>query len=135
MTTASKRKKYIRPMEADWWKHHPFYRFYMMREATAIFSLWFSFVLFYGVICLSKSAWGIFGAYKFIEFLSNPIVVFLNLIALGAAILNTVTYFRMTPKVMNLIIKGEKLDPKLVTQALWGITAIVSIIVILWLVI
>ena len=34
MTT--KRKPYVRPMTSTWWKKLPFYRFYMLREGTAV---------------------------------------------------------------------------------------------------
>ena len=34
-TTVSKRKKYVREMTPTWWKSWGFYKFYMLREATA----------------------------------------------------------------------------------------------------
>ena len=34
MTT--KRKAYVRPVPSTWWKNLPFYRFYMLREGTAV---------------------------------------------------------------------------------------------------
>ena len=46
MTT--KRKPYVRPMTSTWWKKLPFYRFYMVREGTAVPTVWFSIVLIYG---------------------------------------------------------------------------------------
>ncbi|MDT1848273.1 fumarate reductase subunit C, partial [Acinetobacter baumannii] len=42
MTT--KRKPYVRPMTSTWWKKLPFYRFYMVREGTAVPTVWFSIV-------------------------------------------------------------------------------------------
>jgi fumarate reductase subunit C len=39
MTT--KRKAYVRPMPSTWWKNLPFYRFYMLREGTAVPAVWF----------------------------------------------------------------------------------------------
>lgn len=38
MTT--KRKPYVRPMTSTWWKKLPFYRFYMLREGTAVPAVW-----------------------------------------------------------------------------------------------
>lgn len=50
MTT--KRKAYVRPMPSTWWKKLPFYRFYMLREGTAVPAVWFSLELLYGVYAL-----------------------------------------------------------------------------------
>lgn len=50
MTT--KRKAYVRPMPSTWWKKLPFYRFYMLREGTAVPAVWFSLELMYGVYAL-----------------------------------------------------------------------------------
>ena len=54
MTT--KRKPYVRPMTSTWWKKLPFYRFYMVREGTAVPTVWFSIVLIYGLFALSSTA-------------------------------------------------------------------------------
>ena len=45
MTT--KRKPYVRPMTSTWWKKLPFYRFYMLREGTAVPAVWFSIELIF----------------------------------------------------------------------------------------
>ena len=54
MTT--KRKAYVRPMPSTWWKKLPFYRFYMLREGTAVPTVWFSLELMYGVFALKHGA-------------------------------------------------------------------------------
>ena len=53
MTT--KRKPYVRPMTSTWWKKLPFYRFYMVREGTAVPTVWFSIVLIYGLFASSTA--------------------------------------------------------------------------------
>lgn len=57
MTT--KRKAYVRPVPSTWWKKLPFYRFYMLREGTAVPAVWFSIELIYGVFALKHGpeAW------------------------------------------------------------------------------
>lgn len=75
MTT--KRKPYVRPMTSTWWKKLPFYRFYMVREGTAVPTVWFSIVLIYGLFALKHGAESWAG---YIGFLQNPVVVILNLI-------------------------------------------------------
>lgn len=103
MTT--KRKPYVRPMTSTWWKKLPFYRFYMVREGTAVPAVWFSIVLIYGLFALKHGAESWAG---YIGFLQNPVVVILNLITLAAALLHTKTWFELAPKAANVIIKGEK---------------------------
>ncbi|QLB12756.1 fumarate reductase subunit C [Bisgaardia hudsonensis] len=125
-TVSSKRKKYVREVTPNWWKKLDFYKLYIAREATAIPSLWFSLVLLYGVVCLSQGVEGLES--NFVPFLQNPIVVLLNIIALAASLLNTVTYFFMTPKVLNIVVKNEKLNPNVITIAMWAVTAVVSIL-------
>ena len=126
--TASKRKKYVRPMTVTWWQKLDFYKAYMLREATSIFAVWFCIVLLYGVLCLVSNPMPGLGILSFIEFLRNPIVVFLNIITLIATLYHTVTYFLMTPKVMNIIVKNERLPHRVVRNALWAVTALVSVI-------
>lgn len=52
MTT--KRKPYVRPMTSTWWKKLPFYRFYMLREGTAVPVVWFSIELIFGLFALKN---------------------------------------------------------------------------------
>ncbi|HCR2081983.1 TPA: fumarate reductase subunit FrdC [Enterobacter hormaechei subsp. hoffmannii] len=125
MTT--KRKAYVRPMPSTWWKKLPFYRFYMLREGTAVPAVWFSLELMYGVYALKHGpeAWA-----SFVGFLQNPIIVVLNLIVLAAALLHTKTWFELTPKAANIIVKGEKMGPEPVIKGLWAVTAVVSVVIL-----
>ncbi|MDG6894760.1 fumarate reductase subunit FrdC [Volucribacter amazonae] len=125
-TTTSKRRKYVREIKANWWTKLDFYKLYVFREATAIPTLWFSLILFYGVICLGGGVESV--KQHFIPFLQNPVVVILNVITLAAVLLNTVTYYVMTPKVLNIVVKNERLNPNIITIGLWIATALVSII-------
>lgn len=128
--TVSKRKKYVRPMTATWWQKLDFYKAYMVREATSIFAVWFCIVLLYGVLCLASNPVGL-GIIDFIGFLRNPIVVFLNIITLIATLYHTATYFVMTPKVMNIIVKNERLPHHVLRNALWAVTAVISVIALI----
>ena len=129
--TVSKRKKYVRPMTATWWQKLDFYKAYMVREATSIFAVWFCIVLLYGVLCLASNPVPDLGIVDFIGFLRNPIVVFLNIITLIATLYHTATYFVMTPKVMNIIVKNERLPHHLLRNALWAVTAVISVIALI----
>ncbi len=52
MTT--KRKPYVRPMTSTVEKL-PFYRFYMLREGTAVPAVWFSIELIFGLFALKMA--------------------------------------------------------------------------------
>ena len=125
MTT--KRKAYVRPMPSTWWKSLPFYRFYMLREGTALPAVWFSIILICGLFSLKHGpeSWA-----GFVGFLQNPIVVILNLIALAAALLHTKTWFELAPKASNIIIKDEKLKPEPIIRGLWVVTGLVTVIIL-----
>jgi fumarate reductase subunit C len=114
-------------MTSTWWKKLPFYRFYMLREGTAVPTVWFSIVLIYGLFALKHGAesWE-----SYVAFLQNPIVVILNLITLAAALLHTKTWFELAPKAANIIIKGEKMGPEPLIKGLWAVTALVSIVIL-----
>lgn len=125
MTT--KRKPYVRPMTSTWWKKLPFYRFYMVREGTAVPAVWFSIILICGLFSLKHGpeSWA-----HFVGFLQHPVVVILNVIALAAALLHTKTWFELAPKAANIIVKGEKMGPEPVIKGLWGVTIAVTVIIL-----
>ena len=65
MTT--KRKAYVRPMTSTWWKKLPFYRFYMLREGTAVPAVWFSIELIIGLLhssMVQSPGWALSPFYK-----------------------------------------------------------------------
>lgn len=127
MTTESKRKKYVREVTPTWWKKLDFYKFYVLRESTSVPTVWFCLVLLYGVICLKNDTF----AMNFVSFLQNPLVIILNIIALGAVLLNSFTFFNMAPQMMNVIVKNERIDTKLVNRVFWGITAFISLLILI----
>ena len=88
MTT--KRKPYVRPMTSTWWKKLPFYRFYMLREGTAVPGVWVRIGLIFGVFAPKKGpgAWG-----GFVDFFQNPGIVVINPVTLGAALLPPKNWF------------------------------------------
>lgn len=125
--TTTKRKKYVREVKPTWWKRLDFYKFYVLRESTSVPTVWFCMVLLYGLICLGQGTF----ATDFIGFLQNPLVVILNIITLGAVLLNSFTFFNMAPQMMNIVVKDERIDTKLVSRIFWGITALVSLLALI----
>lgn len=126
MTT--KRKPYVRTMQANWWQKLGFYRFYMLREGTAVPSVWFSIVLIFGLFALKNGpeSWA-----GFVGFLQNPIVIIINLITLAMTILHTKTWFELAPKAANIIIKDEKMGPEPMIKALWAVTVLATVVILL----
>ncbi|MDF9097720.1 fumarate reductase subunit FrdC [Escherichia coli] len=125
MTT--KRKPYVRPMMSTWWKKLPFYRFYMLREGTAVPAVWFSIELIFGLFALKNGpeAWA-----GFVDFLQNPVIVIINLITLAAALLHTKTWFELAPKAANIIVKDEKMRPEPIIKSLWAVTVVATIVIL-----
>ena len=123
MTT--KRKPYVRPMTSTWWKK--FYRFYMLREGTAVPAVWFSIELIFGLFALKNGpeAWA-----GFVDFLQNPVIVIINLITLAAALLHTKTWFELAPKAANIIVKDEKMGPEPIIKSLWAVTVVATIVIL-----
>ncbi|KMJ45267.1 fumarate reductase [Xenorhabdus khoisanae] len=125
MTT--KRKPYVRGMEANWWRKLGFYRFYMLREGTSVPATWFSLLVLYGLFALKNGpeSW----AY-FVSFLQHPIVLLINIITLLAALLHTKTWFELAPKALNLIVKNEKMPPGPIVKLLWATTIIATAVIL-----
>ncbi|EFW8249834.1 fumarate reductase subunit FrdC [Shigella flexneri] len=125
MTT--KRKPYVRTMTSTWWKKLPFYRFYMLREGTAVPAVWFSIELIFGLFALKNGpeAWA-----GFVDFLQNPVIVIINLITLTAALLHTKTWFELAPKAANIIVKDEKMGPEPIIKSLWAVTVVATIVIL-----
>ncbi|NRN29383.1 fumarate reductase subunit FrdC [Photorhabdus heterorhabditis] len=123
----TKRKPYIRSMAPNWWQKLGFYRFYILRESTAVTTVWFSILLIYGVFALKGGTQSWDG---FVAFLQNPVILLINLITLLGALLHTKTWFELAPKAANVVIKGEKMGPEPVIKLLWTITIIVTAIIL-----
>ncbi|MBE2895238.1 fumarate reductase subunit FrdC [Spirabiliibacterium falconis] len=123
-TAATKRKKYVREVKPTWWKKLDFYKFYMVREATALPTVWFCIVLFYAFLCLGNGSFET----NFVSFLKNPLVILLNVITMAGLVFNTVTWFGLTPKALNLIYKNERVPQAWIRLVMWAITLLVSLI-------
>ena len=125
--TASKRKPYVREMKASWWQRLPFYRFYMLREGTSVPAVWFSLLLLAGLFSLrhGPESWE-----GFVNFLQNPIVMLINLIALLAALLHTKTWSELAPKASIIIVKDRKMGPEPIIAGFWGVTVVVTLVIL-----
>lgn len=121
----SYRKPYSPDMPANWWQKLAFYRYYILRESTAIFMIWFSMLLLYGVTSLHTNEF-----YRFIFFLRSPIVIGINVLTLLAALLHTVTWFNLAPKAANVVVRERKLPGIVAITLLWSVTIAVSVVLL-----
>ncbi|MBC8944229.1 fumarate reductase subunit FrdC [Xenorhabdus indica] len=124
---ATKRKPYVRGMEPNWWHKLGFYRFYMLREGTAIPTVWFSLLVLYGLFALKGGPENWAG---FVSFLQNPLILLINVITLLASLLHTKTWFELAPKALNIIVKSEKMLPGPIIKLLWATTIIASAVIL-----
>ncbi|GAM55389.1 fumarate reductase subunit C [Vibrio ishigakensis] len=124
----SNRKPYVREMKRTWWKDHSFYRTYMLREATVLPLILFTLFLTIGLGSLVKGpeAWA-----TWLEFMKNPIVMLINVLALAGSLFHAHTFFSMMPQVMPIRIKGKTLDKKAVVLAQWAAVAFISLVVLI----
>ncbi|EGU60974.1 fumarate reductase subunit C [Vibrio nigripulchritudo ATCC 27043] len=124
----SNRKPYVREVKRTWWKNHPFYRFYMMREATILPLVLFTVFLTFGLGALVKGpdAWQ-----SWLGFMANPVVIGINLVALAGSLLHAQTFFSMMPQVMPIRWKGKPVEKKLIVMSQWAAVAFISLIVLI----
>lgn len=124
----SNRKPYVREIKRTWWKSHPFYRFYMLREATVLPLILFTLFLTFGLGALVKGpeAWQ-----TWLAFMANPLVVAINIVALAGSLLHAQTFFSMMPQVMPIRLGGKLVDKKIIVLAQWAAVALISLIVLI----
>jgi fumarate reductase subunit C len=123
------RKPYIRSMQG-WWLKDPFYRKYMVREATAVFVGIYAIVLLEGLMALAsgEAAWN-----AWLMSLRSPLSIIFHLIALAAAVYHTVTWFAVSPKLAPILIIGKQRVPPVAVTAIQYVIAVVLYILLLWL--
>jgi fumarate reductase subunit C len=124
----SNRKPYVREMKASWWQKHSFYRMYMLREATVLPLILFTLYLTFGLGALVKGpeAWQ-----GWLDFMANPIIIAIDILALLASLFHAYTFFGMMPKVMPIRLKGKVVDTKIIILSQWAAVAAISLIVLI----
>lgn len=127
----SYRKPFKPKMDSNWWCKLSYYAFYIARESTAFFMLWVSIVLMYAVVCSHPNEMGQNEFYRFYYFLQHPVVITINVLALLAALLHTITWFNLAPKAANIVVAGKKTPSILLITGLWIITIGISLVLLL----
>lgn len=123
----SNRKPYVRTMKATWWQKSSFYRLYMIREATVLPLILFTLFLTIGLGSLVKGpeSWQ-----SWLEFMANPLVVAINIVALLGSLFHAHTFFGMMPQVVPVRLKGKLVDKKVIVLSQWAAVAAISLFVL-----
>ena len=95
----SARKGYVRPMGA-WWQRLPYYRRYMLREATCVFVIAYALVLLFGLWRLAEGR-AAYDAWR-AALATAPSLLF-HALALAAISLHAWTWFEVMPKTLPFI--------------------------------
>ena len=118
---------YRRETKATWWLEKSFYRKYMLREASAIFTLLYCLNLIAGVIALYSSK---VQFYLWYAAQSNPIMFIIAMISFFSVLYHTITWFSATPKVMPIKIGKKKLNGQYIVRAHWALFILLMIVII-----
>jgi fumarate reductase subunit C len=117
-------------MSTWWWVRKPSYFLFVMRELSSIFVAWFVLYLLLLVSAVGRGE----AAYRdFLDLAGHPLVVAVNVVALGFIVLHTVTWFSLTPKAMDARVGGRPVPPVAVIGSQYVGLAVVSAFVV-WLV-
>jgi fumarate reductase subunit C len=123
-------KMYHRPISTWWWVRKRSYFMFVMRELSSLFVAWFVayLLMFIAAVCRSEAAYQ-----DFLDFASFPLVVALNVVAMAFLLLHVVTWFSLTPKAMDVQVRGRPVPAIAVIASQYAGLAVVSAFVY-WLV-
>ncbi|NJO54575.1 MAG: fumarate reductase subunit C [Bacteroidales bacterium] len=123
-------RTYRRPMPADWWTKNPFYVFYMLREASAVFFFLYALLLLWGLYSLSQGE----AAYQgWRALLATPVMIAFHAVAAAFALLHTITWFMVLPKTAPTLRVGGKVVPDLAVVVVGvGASAAISLFIYAW---
>jgi fumarate reductase subunit C len=122
-------KQYVRPVPTLWWTKRPSYLWFMLRELSSGFLAGYAVFL---MVLLSITKDGV-ALQTTLEGLKSPLSIALHLVVLFFALLNTITTFNLTPK-MLVSQKGEERVPDKTISTLhylaWAVVSLILFLVI-----
>ena len=102
-------RTYVRPMHG-WWRRNPFYRRYMLREATALFVAAYAVVLLVGLARLAQGR-AAYEAWR--AALATPAALAFHAVVLAAFVYHAWTWFAVMPKTLPFVtIGGRRLSDR-----------------------
>lgn len=118
---------YRREVTPTWWMDKPFYRLYMLREATAIFTLLYTINLIFGLSALAK------GKDHFIDWATSQshfIVLLFAVVSFLMVGYHCYTWFEATPKVMPLQRGAKKVPAQQIVIGHWVAAGVLALIIL-----
>jgi fumarate reductase subunit C len=105
---------YVRPMRG-WWHDNPFYRWYMLREASCFFVTAYALLLLYGLACLVRGR----AAYEeWRALLASPWSIAFHAVALVLVLYHAWTWFKVMPKTLPFIrIGGRRVSDQAIVRS------------------
>ena len=127
----SARNTYTRPM-SGWYIRNPYFTWYIVREVTALFLAVYAIVLLTGLSALARGA----ESYdKWLAFLASPFSIGLHILVLVAALYNSYSWFKVSPKAMPPVYIGtNKLSESAIVggQYVAAIVLTLAILILAW---
>ena len=131
--TAAKTKEYVRPMPANWFLHNRHLQLFMLRELTAVFVGGYAVFL---LLMLYRFSLGTESFHQFfVGTMRNPLVIALQIVALGFVAYHSVTSWNAAPVLMVIWRGDEKVEPKFIVganYAMWLIVSVLILVIALW---
>jgi fumarate reductase subunit C len=117
---------YRQPVSTWWWLRRRSYVMFILREVSSVFVAWS--VLF--LLLLIRAVGNGSGSYnKFLDWADTPWVVALNIVALAFIVYHSVTWFQLTPKAMDVRLRGQRVPGVAIAGSAFGGWVVVSLFV------
>jgi fumarate reductase subunit C len=109
---------------SGWWMRNPFYRWYMLREASCVFVTAYALVLLVGLFRLYQGK-GAFDAWR--ESLASPVSLAFHGAALALLLYHAWTWFKVMPKTMPFLrVSGWRVPDRLIVVSAVGASIFLS---------
>lgn len=123
MSDGRKPRRLHRPMPNRWWMKKRNYLVFMLREVSAVFVALVAVATIVQVMALKRGP----EAYAtFMDAVSSPPAVLVALVALGFALLHSITFFLLAGKVMVVEVGEERIPPAMIVAGHFGAWAFLS---------
>lgn len=124
-----KTKELIRPMPTTWWLHNRHLVKFMIRELTSFFVL--AFAIFLLVVLNEANHGGLEFRSFYVNVLQSGWVKAFSWISLIFVLFHSITSFNAAPTIMAPRWGEDKIDPRVVIGANYGLWLIVSLIILI----
>lgn len=128
--TKGKVREYVRPVPSNWWTKRRNYTIYVLREMGSGLLAVYAVLL----VLMLKFAPNPTQFQNFLDLTKSPLFLGLHLLVFLAAVLNSITAFNLTPKVIRVFQGDHKVDDRVISGVhylAWGAVSVV-LFVLAW---